>query len=55
MGIRLERHKRMVELIREGDPYAAEFAVRATMQQFGARAFAIWQRRQNQNKKDKRF
>jgi DNA-binding GntR family transcriptional regulator len=48
----LERHKRMVELIREGDPYVAEFAVRATMQQFGARAFAIWQRRQNQNNKD---
>jgi DNA-binding GntR family transcriptional regulator len=43
----LERHKRMLELIREGDPHAAEFTVRATMRQFGARAYAIWQRRQD--------
>ena len=48
----LERHKRMLELIREGDPCAAEFAVRATMQQFGARAYAIWQRKQDQSSKD---
>jgi DNA-binding GntR family transcriptional regulator len=40
----LDRHKRMIELIREGDPYAAEFAVRAMMQQFSARAYAIWQK-----------
>jgi len=45
----LERHKRMIELVREGDPYAAEFGVRATVQQFGARAYAIWQRKQDQN------
>jgi DNA-binding GntR family transcriptional regulator len=41
----LDRHKRIIELIRDGDPYAAEFAVRATMQQFAARAYAIWQRK----------
>lgn len=38
----LDRHKRIIELIREGDPYAAEFAVRASMQQFARRAYAIW-------------
>lgn len=38
----LARHKRIIELIREGDPIAAEFAVRATMQQFSMRAFEIW-------------
>ena len=40
----LDRHKRIIELIREGDPYAAEFAVRASMQQFARRAYAIWQK-----------
>lgn len=40
----LERHERMIDLIREGDPLAAEFAVRATLQQFAAHAFEIWQR-----------
>jgi DNA-binding GntR family transcriptional regulator len=39
----LDRHKRIVELIREGDPAAAEFTVRATLQQFAARAYGIWQ------------
>jgi DNA-binding GntR family transcriptional regulator len=39
----LDRHKRMIELIREGDPAAAEFTVRATLQQFAARAHGIWQ------------
>ncbi len=40
----LDRHKRIIELIREGDPYAAEFAVRSSMQQFARRAHAIWQK-----------
>ena len=40
----LERHKRIIDLIREGDPLAAEFAVRASMQQFANRAYAIWQK-----------
>jgi DNA-binding GntR family transcriptional regulator len=39
----LDRHRRMVELIDEGDPTAAEFIVRATLQQFAARAHGIWQ------------
>jgi DNA-binding GntR family transcriptional regulator len=39
----LSRHKRIIELIREGDPAAAEFIVRATMQQFAARAYGVWQ------------
>ncbi|WP_263357952.1 GntR family transcriptional regulator [Acidicapsa ligni] len=39
----LGRHKRIIELISEGDPAAAEFTVRATMQQFAARAYGIWQ------------
>lgn len=42
----LHRHKRIIELIREGDPSAAEFSMRATMQQFAARAYAIWQRKE---------
>jgi len=42
----LERHKRIIELIREGDPLAAEFAVRAAMQQFATRAYEIWQRKE---------
>lgn len=41
----LDRHKRIIELIREGDPFAAEFAVRGAMQQFARRADAIWQRK----------
>jgi DNA-binding GntR family transcriptional regulator len=40
----LERHKRMIDLIREGDPLAAEFAVRGSMQQFAIRAYTIWQK-----------
>jgi DNA-binding GntR family transcriptional regulator len=40
----LHRHKRIIEFIREGDPAAAEFTMRATMQHFAARAFAIWQK-----------
>ncbi|MBT9330832.1 GntR family transcriptional regulator [Paracidobacterium acidisoli] len=39
----LDRHKRMIELIREGDPAAAEFTVRATLRHFAARAHGIWQ------------
>jgi DNA-binding GntR family transcriptional regulator len=39
----LDRHKRVIELIREGDPAAAEFTVRATLQQFAVRAHGIWQ------------
>jgi DNA-binding GntR family transcriptional regulator len=42
----LNRHKRIIELIREGDPFAAEFVVRGSMQQFAARAYAIWQRKE---------
>lgn len=38
----LDCHKRIIELIREGDPMAAEFAVRATMRRFSMRAFEIW-------------
>jgi GntR family transcriptional regulator, trigonelline degradation regulator len=38
----LARHRRIIELIREGDPIAAEFAVRATIQQFSVRAYRIW-------------
>jgi DNA-binding GntR family transcriptional regulator len=40
----LERHKRIIEFIREGDPAAAEFTMRATMQHFASRAFEIWQK-----------
>jgi DNA-binding GntR family transcriptional regulator len=39
----LDRHKRIIELIREGDAFAAEFAVRGVMQQFATRAYEIWQ------------
>jgi DNA-binding GntR family transcriptional regulator len=42
----LDRHKRIIELIREGDPFAAEFAVRGAMQQFAMRAYAIWQKKE---------
>lgn len=38
----LGRHKRIIELIREGDPAAAEFTVRAALQQFAERAHGIW-------------
>jgi DNA-binding GntR family transcriptional regulator len=41
----IERHRRMIDLLREGDPFAAEFVVRATMQQFATRAYAVWQKR----------
>lgn len=44
----LDRHKRIIELIREGDPFAAEFVVRGSMQQFAARAYAIWQRKESE-------
>lgn len=40
----LDRHKRIIDLIREGDPIAAEFAVRATIQQFSVRAYEIWRK-----------
>ena len=40
----LDRHKRMIDLIREGDPAAAEFTVRTTLRQFAARAHEIWQK-----------
>lgn len=42
----LDRHKRIIELIREGDAFAAEFAVRGAMQQFAQRAYEIWQRKE---------
>ena len=42
----LDRHKRIIELIREGDPFAAEFAARGAMQQFAMRAYAIWQKKE---------
>lgn len=42
----LDRHKRIIELIKEGDAFAAEFAVRGAMQQFAARAYEIWQRKE---------
>jgi|HubBroStandDraft_1064217.scaffolds.fasta_scaffold111262_2 DNA-binding GntR family transcriptional regulator len=38
----LDRHRRIIDLIRDGDPAAAEFSVRATMQQFAVRAYDIW-------------
>lgn len=38
----LARHRRILDLIREGDPFAAEFSVRAILQQFACRAEAIW-------------
>lgn len=41
----LERHKRIIELIREGDGLAAEFAARGAMRQFAQRAYEIWQRK----------
>jgi DNA-binding GntR family transcriptional regulator len=43
----LDRHKRIIELIREGDPLTAEFAVRGSMQHFAMRAYTIWQRKEN--------
>jgi len=42
----LDRHKRIIELIREGDALAAEFAVRGAMQQFATRAYEIWQKKE---------
>ncbi|HVW77278.1 MAG TPA: GntR family transcriptional regulator [Alloacidobacterium sp.] len=42
----LDRHKRVVELISEGNPLAAEFAVRGSMRQFAMRAEAIWQKKE---------
>lgn len=39
----LDRHKRIIELIAEGDPHAAEFSVRSTLRQFATRARGIWQ------------
>ena len=42
----LDRHKRIIELIREGDAFAAEFAVRGAMQQFAVRAYEIWERKE---------
>ena len=43
----LDRHRRIIELIREGDPVAAEFAVRATIQQFSVRAYEIWREKKS--------
>ena len=43
----LERHRRIIELIQEGDPLAAEFTVRSTLQYFATRAYAIWQKKSN--------
>jgi DNA-binding GntR family transcriptional regulator len=45
----LDRHKRILDLIREGDPATAEFAVRGTLQQFATRAYAIWQKKESQD------
>lgn len=39
----LARHKRILEVIGEGDPFAAEFSVRAILQQFARRAQSIWE------------
>jgi GntR family transcriptional regulator, trigonelline degradation regulator len=41
----IDRHRRMIDLMREGDPCAAEFVVRAIMQPFATRAYAVWQKR----------
>ncbi|HEY6491539.1 MAG: GntR family transcriptional regulator [Terracidiphilus sp.] len=38
----LTRHQRIVDVIHEGDPLAAEFSVRAILQHFVCRAEAIW-------------
>lgn len=38
----LARHKLILDVIREGDPVAAEFVVRAALRRFGERAYAIW-------------
>lgn len=38
----LPRHRRMVELIREGDPVIAEHYVRRSYQQFVRSAYAVW-------------
>jgi DNA-binding GntR family transcriptional regulator len=38
----LDRHRRMVDLIAEGEPNAAEFCARAALQQFEQRARCIW-------------
>ncbi len=37
------RHKRVLELIEEGDPASAEFAVRAALSRFAQRARDIWE------------
>jgi len=42
----LDRHKRIIELIQEGDAFAAEFVVRGAMRQFAVRAYEIWQRKE---------
>lgn len=42
----LSRHRRIIELIREGDPTAAEFAVRATIERFSVRAYEIWRNKE---------
>ncbi|TCK70757.1 GntR family transcriptional regulator [Acidipila rosea] len=39
----LDRHKRIVDLILDGDPDAAEFTMRSTLQRFAARAHSVWQ------------
>jgi DNA-binding GntR family transcriptional regulator len=38
----LDRHRLVIDILRQGDPIAAEFAVRATIQQYSIRAYKIW-------------
>lgn len=42
----LGRHRRIIDVIREGHPAAAEFTVRAALQQFADSAYGIWQEAQ---------
>jgi DNA-binding GntR family transcriptional regulator len=39
----LDRHQRIIEFIREGDPATTECVMRSTIRYFAARACAIWQ------------
>ena len=39
----LARHRRIAELIEEGDPAAAEFAIRGALRRFADRATQIWE------------
>ena len=49
----LDRHKRIIDLIRDGDPSAAEFGVRAMLQQFSGRAYATWHKRDAEHHSDR--